>query len=106
MSKPKPTYCTNQSAEHCAACELSSYGRDCQNSPIDRPISHQSPIERMRKEIGMSRAELARRSGVSLVALEKYDNGELKTTKMSLQIAIDISNALGVDICDFVKAVI
>ena len=106
MAKPKPTYCTNQSAEHCAACELSSYGRDCQNSPIDRPASYQSPIERMRKEIGMSRAELARRSGVSISSLKKYNNGERKTTKMSIQIAIDISNALGVDICDFVKAVI
>jgi len=35
MNNNKPTYCTNNTIKKCEYCYLSSYNRDCMNTPID-----------------------------------------------------------------------
>jgi len=46
----KPLYCTCPGVADCAECSLSSYGRDCQNEPIETPALSVAAIQDMAKE--------------------------------------------------------
>lgn len=57
-------------------------------------------IKKMRLTVGMSQEELAKASGVSRVAIARYETGERVP---SVIIAARIANALGCKVDDLIK---
>lgn len=54
-------------------------------------------ISSRRKELGLTQTYLANAARVPMRAIQKYENGETKVKNMTLEYAIRLADALGVE---------
>lgn len=54
-------------------------------------------ISNRRKELGLTQTDLANAARVPMRAIQKYENGETKVKNMTLEYAIRLTDALGVE---------
>ena len=88
--KKRYTDCQSESG-NCAACSLSSYGRDCHNMPINQ-------IAYFRIKNGFTQAELSRRSSVNIRQIQKIERGDIDVGNLSLRNAIALAAALDIPV--------
>lgn len=82
--------CQNEGCSDCAACSLSNYGRDCHNNPCNQ-------LAYLRAKAGLTQAQLAQKTGKHVMYISKLERGDRQISGISLETAIAIADALGVD---------
>lgn len=82
--------CQNEGCSDCAACSLSNYGRDCRNNPCNQ-------LAYLRTKAGLTQAQLAQKTGKHVMYISKLERGDRHISGISLETAIALADALGVD---------
>ena len=77
----------------CTVCSLVNYGRDCHNRPITK-------LEWSRRMVGLTQAELAKKSGVNSRQIQRVEIGEAEAGNLTAKNIIALADALGVDVRD------
>lgn len=77
----------------CGICSLSSRGLDCHNNKINSVLYNRSIM-------GMMQKELAKKSGINIRQIQKYESGEYDIGNMTLKNAIALADALGCEMRD------
>ena len=77
----------------CGSCSLSSRGMDCHNNKINSVLYNRSVM-------GLTQKELAKKSGINIRQIQKYESGEYDVGNMTLKNAILLSEALECDVRD------
>lgn len=75
----------------CAACSLSSYGKDCHGGPASKLVW-------LRKRADLTQTALADRIGVAQSWVTKLERGEVNPENITLKKAIALADALAVDV--------
>ena len=79
----------------CTLCSLVNYGIDCRNRPITK-------LEWSRRMAGMTRAQLAEKSGVYIRQIQRVELGEAEAGNLTAKNLLSIADALGVDARDLI----
>jgi ribosome-binding protein aMBF1 (putative translation factor) len=74
----------------CAACSLSSYGRDCRNNSANF-------VAYRRNALGLRQKDLAELSGMHITQVQKIERGEIKAENISLKKGLSLAAALKID---------
>lgn len=74
----------------CAACSLSSYGKDCRNNPANSLAFYRTAKH-------LTQKELEEASGVSLSKIRKIEYGEIRTENLTLRVAVSLAKALDIN---------
>ena len=82
--------CMREGPSRCRSCSLCSYGRDCHNNPVN-------PVLWYRTARGITQKQLADLVGVSYQKISKIERGEIKLSNLSLRVAVDLAEVLGMD---------
>lgn len=72
----------------CGVCPLVNRGRDCHNNEINGLLYN-------RTADGLTQKELAKKAGINIRQIQKYESGEYDIGNMTLKNAIAIAKALG-----------
>ena len=81
--------CQFEHGGDCAACSLSSYGRDCRNAPVNQ-------LAYMRTRAGMTQQQLSQKTGLTITYLSKLETGDRTINNVRLSSAVKIADALGI----------
>ncbi len=77
----------------CGICSLVNRGLDCHNNKINGLLYERTSME-------MSQKELAKKSGVNIRQIQRYESLSSDTGNMTLKNAIAIADALECDVRD------
>ena len=83
--------CMMEGGSRCGSCSLCSYDRDCHNNPVN-------PVKWYRTKNGLSQEQLAGLCGTHPKKISKIERGEIKLPNLTLRVAVDIAEALGMDV--------
>lgn len=81
--------CQFEHGGDCAACSLSSYGRDCRNAPVNQ-------LAYMRTRAGMTQNQLSKKTGLTVTYLSKLETSDRTINNVRLSSAVKIADALGI----------
>lgn len=88
--------CQFSDGSDCAACSLSSYGRDCHGNPCH-------PLAYARTRAGLTQAKLAAQIGKAVMYISKIENDRLSINNIAVETAVKIADACGCDVRELLK---
>lgn len=95
MEKRRYADCQREDS-NCAICSLASYGRDCHNCKITN-------LAYARMQAGLSQGELAKKAGVPVRTLQKYEQGQTLINHSSVATVKKLARVLNVKIVDILE---
>lgn len=83
--------CQYEQGGDCAACSLSSYGKDCRGNPAH-------PLAYVRTRAGLTQAQLAERIGKRVMYISQLETGRRDINGIALETGVQIAEVCGCDV--------